>query len=115
MIDRGELPSERGGARRVRIRQSQLDSFLAAGQSGPQFQQSDPWQAVSEAAGRVAAAVRANDRNALDRALSSLARAAQEMPAQGEASDGEPARTTDRCVKVRGSRRATSCSTRLLR
>jgi excisionase family DNA binding protein len=82
MIDRG--------ARRVRIRQSQLDAFLAAGETGPQAQQSDPWQAVTEAAGRAEAAVRAHDRHALDCALSSLVTATQEVPAQSEAGDAEP-------------------------
>ena len=36
MIDRGELGHVRVGQRRVRIRQSQLDAFLAAGESSPQ-------------------------------------------------------------------------------
>ncbi len=36
MIDRGELGHVRVGRRRVRIRQSQLDAFLAAGESSPQ-------------------------------------------------------------------------------
>ena len=90
MIDRGDLRAVRVGARRVRIRQSQLDAFLAAGESGPQSRQSDPWQAVSEAADKVTAAVRARDRHALERALASLADAAQKIPAQEEASDADP-------------------------
>jgi len=36
MIDRGELGHVRVGQRRVRVRQSQLDAFLAAGESSPQ-------------------------------------------------------------------------------
>jgi excisionase family DNA binding protein len=35
MIDRGELGHVRVGQRRVRVRQSQLDAFLAAGESSP--------------------------------------------------------------------------------
>jgi hypothetical protein len=70
MIDRGELGAVRVGKRRVRIRQSQLDAFLAAGESSPQHAEADPWQAVSEAASTVVAAVRAQDRDALDRAIS---------------------------------------------
>ena len=89
MIDRGDLRAVRVGARRVRIRQSQLDAFLAAGESGPEFQQSDPWETVSAAARGVTAAVRAHDRRALDRALSSLAEAAQQVPAQDGARDAE--------------------------
>lgn len=33
MIDRGELPAVRVGSRRVRIRQSDLDAFLGAGET----------------------------------------------------------------------------------
>ena len=35
MIDRGELPAVRVGSRRVRIRQSDLDAFLGAGETSP--------------------------------------------------------------------------------
>jgi len=56
------------------------DAFLAAGESSPQPAEADPWQAVSEAASAVAAAVRAQDRDALDRAISALADAAREIP-----------------------------------
>ena len=80
MIDRGELGHVRVGQRRVRIRQSQLDAFLAAGESSPQPPEADPWRAASEAASAVVAAVRAQDRNALERAISRLADAAHEIP-----------------------------------
>ena len=79
MVDRGELGHVRVGQRRVRIRQSQLDAFLAAGESGPQPPEANPWQAVSEAASAVAAAVRAQDRDALDRAIARLTDAAREI------------------------------------
>ena len=80
MIDRGELGAVRVGQRRVRVRQSQLDAFLAAGESSPQPGEANPWQAVNEAASAVAAAVRAQDRDALDQAISRLADAAREIP-----------------------------------
>jgi excisionase family DNA binding protein len=80
MIDRGELGAVRVGQRRVRIRASQLDAFLAAGESGPQPAGPDPWQEVGEAASTVVAAVRAQDRDALERAISRLTDAAQEIP-----------------------------------
>ena len=72
MIDRGELGHVRVGQRRVRVRQSQLDSFLAAGESSTQLAEANPWQAVSEASSAVVAAVNAQDRDALDRAISTL-------------------------------------------
>ena len=84
IIDRGELGHVRVGQRRVRVRQSQLDAFLAAGESGPQPAEPDPWHAVNEAATSVAAAVRAQDRDALDRAISTLTDAATEIPPQAE-------------------------------
>jgi hypothetical protein len=64
------------------VRQSQLDAFLAAGESGPRPAEADPWKAVSEAASAVSAAVRAQDRDALDQAISRLADAAQEIPSE---------------------------------
>jgi len=84
MIDRGELAAIRVGQRRVRIRQSRLDAFLAAGESSAQPPEERPWQLVSDAANTVAAAVRAQDRDALDRAISGLADAAREIPAKEE-------------------------------
>jgi DNA-directed RNA polymerase specialized sigma24 family protein len=79
MIDRGELGHVRLGQRRVRVRQSQLDAFLAAGESSPRPAEPDPWHAVSEAARAVTAAVREQDREALERALTTLANTAQEV------------------------------------
>ena len=72
MIDRGELGAVRVGQRRVRVRQSQLDAFLAAGESSPQPGEANPWQAVNEAASAIAAAVQAQDRDALEQAISRL-------------------------------------------
>jgi excisionase family DNA binding protein len=79
MIDRGELGHVRVGQRRVRVRQSQLDAFLAAGESGPNPPEANPWQAVKEASSAVVAAVKAQDRDALDRAISTLADAARDI------------------------------------
>ena len=84
MIDRGELGHVRVGKRRVRVRQSQLDAFLAAGEAGPRPPGDNPWRAVSEAATAVMAAVREQNREALDRAISRLADAAQEIPNEAE-------------------------------
>ena len=71
--------------RRVRVRQSQLDAFLAARESSPQPTEADPWQAVSNAADAVARAARAQDRGALDRAISRRGDAAREVtPAASE-------------------------------
>jgi len=80
VIDRGELGHVRVGQRRVRIRQSPLDAFLAAGESSLQPPEANPWQAVNEAANALAAAVRAPDRDALEEAISALADAAREIP-----------------------------------
>ena len=79
MIDRGEMGHVRVGQRRVRVRQSQLDAFLAAGESSALPAEANPWQAVSEASSAVVAAVKAQDRDALDRAISTLANAARDV------------------------------------
>lgn len=80
MLDRGELGHVRVGQRRVRIRQSQLNAFLAAGESSPRSAGADPWRPVSEAMSAVAAAVKGQDRDALDRAITSLVEAARGIP-----------------------------------
>jgi hypothetical protein len=80
MLDRGEMGHVRIGQRRVRVRQSQLDAFLAAGASNAHLAEANPWQSVSEASSAVAAAVKAQDRDALDRAISTLADAARDIP-----------------------------------
>ncbi len=72
------------------MRQSQLDAFLAAGESGRLPAQPNPWQPVSEAVSAVMAAVGAQDRGALDHALPRLADAAQEIRVQNEGSNSEP-------------------------
>jgi hypothetical protein len=79
VIDRGELGHVRVGKRRVRVRQSQLDCFLAAGESSPQSVEADPWRSVSEAASDLVAAVRARDSEALERVLTNLGEAAQRI------------------------------------
>jgi excisionase family DNA binding protein len=77
MIGRGQLGHVRVGQRRVRV---QLDAFLGADESRPELSEPDPWQAVSEAATAVAAAMREQDREALERAIAGLADAAQQIP-----------------------------------
>jgi excisionase family DNA binding protein len=80
-IDAGDLPAVWVGARRVRVRQSDLDAFLAASPARRlYFSGDDGWRAVSEAARAVTAAVRGKDREALERAIGSLADAAQQIP-----------------------------------
>ena len=80
MIDRGEMGHVRVGQRRARVRQSQLEAFLAAGESSARLAEASPWQAVSEASSAVVASVKAQDRDALDRAISTLADAARDIP-----------------------------------
>jgi excisionase family DNA binding protein len=46
MIDRGELGHVRVGQRRVRVRKSQLDAFLAGGESGAQSAEADRWHTL---------------------------------------------------------------------
>jgi excisionase family DNA binding protein len=85
MIDRGELGAVRVGQRRVRIRQSQLDAFLAAGETAPVPERTDDqdnaWRAVSDAADQLVAAVDGQDRDALASALAELTNAAQAIQA----------------------------------
>ncbi len=79
MIDRGELGAVRVGPRRVHIRQSQLDAFLAAGETAAEpgtDDEVDEWRPVRAALEMVAAAVDELDRAALDTAITGLANAA---------------------------------------
>jgi excisionase family DNA binding protein len=80
-IDRGELPAVRVGARRVRVRQSQLDDFLAAGEIGTP-PEGDSWQPVRDALAAAAAAVDGRNRARLDEAISELADAARGLPGE---------------------------------
>jgi hypothetical protein len=94
----------RVGQRRVRVRQSQLDTFLAAGPSVPQTPAADPWRAVAEAATAVTAAVREQNRAALGRAIATLVEAAQRVPSVAECrlpARGAP--DPGRCVGRRGA------------
>jgi hypothetical protein len=43
LIGHRELGHVRVGQRRVRVRQSQLDAFLAAGESSAQLVKANPW------------------------------------------------------------------------
>src|ERR1700733_5024223 len=81
----GRTGSRPRGAEAVRIRQSQLDAFLAAGDTAPEPErtddQDDAWRAVSDAAERVVAAVDGQDRDAPASALAELTNAAQAIQA----------------------------------
>jgi excisionase family DNA binding protein len=84
MIDRRELGAVRVGQRRVRVRQSQLEAFLAAGETTHETDPSaaagldeNPWRGVTEAADAVTNAVQAQDRDALEQPISALTNAAR--------------------------------------
>jgi excisionase family DNA binding protein len=80
-IDAGDLPAVWVGARRVRVRQSDLDAFLAASPARRlHVGEDDGWRAVGGAARAVTTAVREKDREALERAIAGLADAAREIP-----------------------------------
>ena len=89
MIDRRELGSIRVGPRRVRIRRSQLDEFLAAGERPARAvlheaeDESSPWQAFRTALEAVIHAANDENQDALDSAMSELTaamRAPDEKP-----------------------------------
>ena len=89
MIDRGDLGAVRVGKRRIRVRQSQLDAFLAAGEMPAEPESDtegeseaaelDPWGAVRNALGAVASAVDAEDQDALASALVELSDAVRAL------------------------------------
>lgn len=80
-IDAGELSAVRVGARRVRVRQSDLDAFLAASETRrEQPEAGDPWTKVIEAAKAATAAARNQDREALARAITALTVSAEALP-----------------------------------
>jgi excisionase family DNA binding protein len=75
-FDHRELPAVRVGARRVRIRESDCNAFVAAGEMRG-VSDSDPdhaaqWREVRAAIDRAAAAARSRDRAALQKALENL-------------------------------------------
>ena len=62
-IDASELAAVWAGPRRVRVRESDLDSFLAESAiRRERLEEGDPWAKVGEAAKAVASAVRGQDR-----------------------------------------------------
>jgi len=89
MIDRRELGSIRVGPRRVRVRRSQLDEFLAAGERPARAvlreaeHESSPWQAFRAALEAVIHAANDENQDALNLAMSELTvamRAPDEKP-----------------------------------
>ena len=73
MIDRGELPAIRVGARRVRIERSDLDAFLAQGRR--LTQRTEARVAFDDAVGTANRAIRGSDRSKAVEALRSLKKA----------------------------------------
>ena len=88
-IDRGQLPAVRVGERRVRIRQSDLDEFLAAGATARDAKDdadaiavaeelgADQWARLGTALAESSAALADEDHGRLADALNSLADAAR--------------------------------------
>jgi excisionase family DNA binding protein len=74
MIDRGDLPAIRVGARRVRIERSDLDAFLAEGRR--LTQRTETRVAFDDAMGTANRAIRGTDRSKAVAALHSLSKAA---------------------------------------
>jgi excisionase family DNA binding protein len=74
MIDRGELPAVRVGARRVRIERSDLDAFLAEGRR--LTRRTDTRVAFDDATGAASRAIRGRDQAKAVEALRSLSKAA---------------------------------------
>jgi excisionase family DNA binding protein len=82
LIDRGELAAVRIGPRRIRVRQSQLDEFLAVGERFYKDQAMDdgtPWFPVRAALTSVASAVAAEDQAALETAIRELQTATESL------------------------------------
>src|SRR6201995_3914819 len=74
MIDRGELPAIRVGARRVRIERSDLDAFLTEGRR--MTRRSESRVASDDAMGSATRALRGKDRARAVETLHSLSKAA---------------------------------------
>ena len=78
MIDRGEMGAVRVGQRRVRCgNRSWMQMTHEPGGSAAAGLDKDAWRGVREAADALSAAVHAQDRDALEQALSALASAAR--------------------------------------
>jgi hypothetical protein len=79
-LDRGELAAVRIGSRRVRIRQSDLDRFIAAGSTREPAEKESELRAALDARLKVAQQVlRGGDDSELWAALRSLANAASRL------------------------------------
>jgi len=78
-IDAGTLPAVRVGGRRVRIRQSALEDFLAAGAAAAPPRQTPPLGDLANAVAESTAALNGQDRAEVARALNALADAARKL------------------------------------
>jgi excisionase family DNA binding protein len=82
-IDRGELPAVRLGARRVRVRRSDLDALLAAGETHGRSTAADAaWTDIRAAISDARRAANRHDEPALRQAMAGLANAVARLSSQ---------------------------------
>ena len=102
-VDRGQLPATRIGPRRVRVRQSDLNAFIAAGSTtGAPDQASGPsasdWGRLEAALANSSAAVADDDHAGLAESLDALADSARGL-AEALRGDAAEPRTTKRTAR----------------
>ena len=79
-IDRGQLPAVRVGARRVRVRRSDLDALLAAGETQSRSTEADAaWTDIRSAISDARRAANRHNEPALRQAIASLADAVERL------------------------------------
>jgi excisionase family DNA binding protein len=84
-IDRGQLPAVRVGARRVRVRRSDLDAVLAAGETQGRSTEADAaWTDIRSAISDARRAANRHNEPALRQAMASLANALERLNTKTE-------------------------------